>query len=93
MPLERVVQIHVAGHFHEEPPVRNADGTYTNGFIIDTHSEPVRDEVYDLLDWTLQRTGRVPVLLERDDDFPPFEELLGEVNRLDAIWRKAPVKP
>ena len=82
MPLDRVVQIHVAGHFHEEPD-----------FIIDTHSEPVRDEVYELLDWTLQRTGRVPVLLERDDDFPPFEELLGEVKRLDAIWQKAPVKP
>jgi uncharacterized protein (UPF0276 family) len=82
MPLDRVVQIHVAGHFHEEPD-----------FIIDTHSEPVRDEVFDLLDWTLQRTGRVPVLLERDDDFPPFEDLIAEVKRLDAIWRKAPVKP
>jgi len=79
MPLDRVVQIHVAGHFYEDPD-----------FIIDTHSEPVRDEVYSLLEWTLQRTGKVPILLERDDDFPPFEELLAEVKRLDAIWKSAP---
>lgn len=79
MPLDRVVQIHVAGHWYEEP-----------SFIIDTHSEPVREEVYELLAFTLERTGKVPVLLERDDDFPPFEELYAEIERLDAIWRAAP---
>jgi uncharacterized protein (UPF0276 family) len=79
MPLDQVVQIHVAGHWYEEPD-----------FIIDTHSESVCDEVYDLLAWTLERTGRVPILLERDDEFPPFEELYAEIVRLDALWRAAP---
>jgi len=79
MPLDQVVQIHVAGHWYEEPD-----------FIIDTHSEPVCDGVYDLLAYTLERTGKVPVLLERDDDFPAFDELLSEVRRLHEIWRKAP---
>lgn len=79
MPLDRVVQIHVAGHYYEEPD-----------FIIDTHAEPLCDDVYDLLAWTLERTGRVPILLERDDDFPPFDELYAEVERLDRIWRAAP---
>jgi uncharacterized protein (UPF0276 family) len=88
MPLDRVVQIHVAGHFYEEPP----SPELPRGFIIDTHSEPVRDEVYELLAWTLERTGRVPVLLERDDDFPTFDELYAEVERLDAIWQAAPPK-
>ena len=86
MPLDRVVQIHVAGHFYEEPP----SPELPRGFIIDTHSEPVRDEVYALLAWTLERTGRVPVLLERDDDFPTFDELYGEVERLHEIWKAAP---
>lgn len=81
MPLDQVVQIHVAGHYYEEPD-----------FIIDTHAEPMVDEVYDLLAWTLERTGRVPVLLERDDDFPPFDELYAEVERLDRIWQAAPVR-
>ena len=88
MPLDRVVQIHVAGHFYEEPKTAERP----RGFIIDTHSEPVRDEVYDLLSWTLDRTGRVPVLLERDDEFPTFDELYGEVERLAAIWEAAPKK-
>jgi uncharacterized protein (UPF0276 family) len=78
MPAARVVQIHVAGHH-----VRS------DQLIIDTHGEPVRDEVYELLEYTLRRVGRVPVLLERDQNFPPFEELVAEVRRLDAIYRRA----
>jgi uncharacterized protein (UPF0276 family) len=57
--------------------------------IIDTHGEPVRDEVYDLLEYTLRRVGPVPVLLERDQNFPPFAELCAEVERLDAIYARA----
>jgi len=78
MPKERVVQIHIAGHH-----VRD------DALIIDTHGEPVRDEVYDLLEHTLRRVGKVPVLLERDQNFPPFEELVAEVKRLDEIYRRA----
>ena len=78
MPLQRVVQIHVAGH-----TVRD------DALIIDTHGEAVREEVYELLEYTLQRAGRVPVLLERDQNFPPFEELVAEVVRLDEIYRRA----
>lgn len=78
MPMERVVQIHVAGHF-----------TRDDGLIIDTHGEAVRDEVYELLEYTLGKTGPVPVLLERDQNFPPFEELVAEVKRLHAIYCRA----
>ncbi|MGD8858773.1 MAG: DUF692 domain-containing protein [Myxococcales bacterium] len=78
IPMDRVVQIHVAGHM-----VRDDD------LIIDTHGEAIRDEVYDLLEHTLRLSGPVPVLLERDQNFPPFEELVAEVRRLDAIYRRA----
>lgn len=74
MPADRVVQIHVAGHF-----------TGADGFRLDTHGEPVCEEVYDLLAFALSRTGRVPVLLERDGGYPPFAELAAEVERLDMI--------
>ena len=77
MPLARVVQIHVAGHEQAER------------LLVDTHAQPVRDEVYELLAWTLERMGPVPVLLERDDNFPPWEELCAEIRRLDAIVRGA----
>jgi uncharacterized protein len=78
MPLDRVVQIHVAGHDDSD-----------RRLIIDTHAEPLKDEVYDLLAFTLARTGPVPVLLERDDKFPPWSELCAEIRRLDGILRAA----
>ena len=74
VPAERVVQLHVAGHF-----VR------TDGLIIDTHAEPVCEGVYTLLEHTLAHVGEVPILLERDGNYPAFSTLLDEVRRLDAI--------
>lgn len=78
IPVERVVQIHVAGHFLRDDGVR-----------IDTHGEPVPDAVYELLDYTLRKTGPVPVLLERDNNVPPLDELLAEVDELWTIYRRA----
>ncbi len=78
IPAERVVQIHVAGHL-----------TKKDGQIIDTHGEPICEGVYDLLDYTLERIGPTPVLLERDGNFPPLEELLGELSRLRTIYDRA----
>jgi uncharacterized protein (UPF0276 family) len=78
IPKDRVVQIHVAGHF-----VR------PDGLIIDTHAEPVRDEVKDLLAHALTRLGGVPVLLERDGNYPPFGELMAEVASLSEIYDRS----
>lgn len=79
LPLERVVQLHIAGHF-----VR------ADGLRIDTHAEPVCEEVFALFDYTMRKLRRpLPVLLERDDNFPAFGELVGEVERLAAIYERA----
>ena len=78
IPMERVVQIHVAGHFVRDDGIR-----------IDTHGEPVPDAVYELLDYTLRKKGPVPVLLERDNNIPPLDELLAEVDELWTIYRSA----
>ena len=78
LPLERVVEIHVAGH--SQSPT---------GLVIDTHGTPVIDPVYELLEFTLVKTGPVPVLLERDNDVPPLAELMTEIARLKRVYRKA----
>lgn len=79
LPLERVVQLHVAGHLLRKDGVR-----------IDTHAEPICDGVYELFAYTMQKLARpVPVLLERDDNFPPFSELVAEIERLDRIYQAA----
>lgn len=78
LPLERVRQIHVAGHTRTD-----------SGLILDTHGAPVVDPVIELLTWTLERTGPVPVLLERDNQVPELAELLDEVSRLSAAYARA----
>jgi uncharacterized protein (UPF0276 family) len=78
LPLSRVVQLHVAGHYLRP-----------DGQRIDTHAEPICEEVFALFEYTLRKLARpLPVLLERDDNFPDFSELAAEIVRLDAIYRR-----
>ena len=81
IPLERVVEIHVAG------PERWGDAAAE--LLVDTHGAPVRAPVYELLAYVLERTGPVPVLLERDHNVPPLAALLEEVAALDVTYRAA----
>ena len=78
LPLERVVEIHVAGH-----------ETLDGGLLLDTHGEPVADAVLELLEWTIERAGPVPVLLERDNAVPDLSELLAELRVLREIRTRA----
>ena len=78
MPLDRVAQLHIAGH--------KKFGDLT----VDTHGADVIDPVIDLMQWTLARLGRpVPVLLERDNHIPDFDELLAERSRLQRAYDSA----
>lgn len=78
LPLARVRQIHVAGHTRSE-----------SGLVLDTHGDTVVDPVIELLEWTLERTGPMPVLLERDHNVPPLAELMAEVRSLSAAYSRA----
>jgi uncharacterized protein (UPF0276 family) len=88
-PLERVVQIHVAGHEWfavdeqglGDPTTPRSPGA----MIIDTHGAPVPDPVLTLLEAAVRRTGPVPIVLERDQHVPPLDTLLEEVARIAAI--------
>ncbi len=95
IPLARVVQIHVAGHdwFSEgtwqSVPVPQCREESIDALIVDTHGSDCCDEVLALLERTLEKTGPVPVLLERDQDVPPLDILLAEVAKIKAIWERA----
>ncbi|MEP7121269.1 MAG: DUF692 domain-containing protein [Byssovorax sp.] len=73
VPHARVVQIHLAGH------------TNYGKYIIDTHSAPVIDPVWDLYRQAIQRCGPVSTLVEWDDDIPPFAELCAEAEKARVI--------
>lgn len=69
LPLERVVQMHVAGH--SESAVIDAQGHAVTQ-LIDTHSGPVAPEVWALFEAAVRLGARAPVLLEWDADIPEF---------------------
>lgn len=73
IPAAAVRQIHLAGH--ED----NGD------HIIDTHDHPIVDPVWDLYAYTLARIGWVPTMIERDDNIPPLDELVAELDRARRI--------
>ena len=78
LPLDRVVQLHVAGH----------DRSEEHDLLIDTHGASTTETVLDLCAWVIARTGPLPVVLERDHRIPPLPELLSELARVEAAYAR-----
>ena len=68
MTAERVAQIHIAGH------------SKYRKYILDTHDHPVCEDVWSLYYETCRRFGSLSTMIERDANFPPFDELLAELD-------------
>jgi uncharacterized protein (UPF0276 family) len=73
IPGKRVQQIHIAGH--------EDHGDY----IIDTHDHPVTDPVWKLYADAVRRFGPVSTMIERDDNIPPLDELVAELEQARRI--------
>lgn len=78
LPLERTRQIHLAGHEPDE-----------HGVLLDRHGSPVADEVWALYHEAIRRVGNVPVLIEWDNDIPPLDRVLNEVETARSFQRAA----
>ncbi|MEU2432432.1 DUF692 domain-containing protein [Streptomyces sp. NPDC007861] len=84
LPVEAIAYVHVAG------------GVERDGVWHDTHAHPVPPAVLAILSELRSRTDPPGVLLERDDDFPPAEELAGElaaIRRILDLAAAAPASP
>jgi uncharacterized protein len=68
IPAHRVVQMHVAGHTDK--------GTH----LLDTHSDHVRAEVWQLYRRAVARCGPVATLVEWDQEIPSWEVLAKEAE-------------
>ena len=75
IPMERVLQIHLAGH------------TDHGDYVLDTHNDYVRDEVWEIYAKVWPLTGGVSTLLEWDDDFVSFEETWKEALKAKEFQR------
>lgn len=69
LPLERVLQIHLAGH--------SDYGTH----VLDTHDDYVCEEVWKIYGEVIAKTGPVSTLLEWDDRFVSFKDTCKEALR------------
>lgn len=81
LPLDRVRQIHLAGH---TPRGERGD------FIIDTHDRAVCDDVWDLYGQARAMIAQpVATMIERDDKIPPLPELLAELDQARSLASNA----
>ncbi len=78
LPGERIAYIHVAGHYDEAEDLK-----------VDTHGADVSAPVWALLESAYRRFGPRPTLLERDFNFPPFEELVAELGEVRSRLGRA----
>lgn len=82
LPAHAVQEFHLAGHVNNEVPTQDGGRTH---LLIDTHSRPVCDAVWQLYRQALQIIGPRPTIIEWDADLPPFEDLLGESAKADGF--------
>ncbi|HEX7362255.1 MAG TPA: DUF692 domain-containing protein [Bryobacteraceae bacterium] len=77
IPLERVVQVHIAGH--KETP----------GLIIDTHDRPMTKDVWDILSFVVARAPVKAVSLEWDSSYPAFSVIEHELACARSLYSHA----
>jgi hypothetical protein len=76
LPLERVVQLHFVG------------GHWQDGVLIDSHSRSTPSEVWQLIAEVVASVAVKGIVLERDENLPPFSELVNELERARSIGRQ-----
>lgn len=72
-PAGLVGEIHLAGHRPQQ------------GLVIDNHAAPVSVSLWLALDRAIRRFGRLPVLIEWDQDLPELSVLLAEARHAQTV--------
>lgn len=70
LPLDRVVQVHLAGHTLKPA-----------GYRLDTHDGPVIEEVWALYRRLIRSAGSLPTLIEWDEQIPELPRLVEEADK------------
>jgi hypothetical protein len=74
LPMEKVVHIHLAG------------GLTRRGKMIDTHSEVIGEEIWQLTEEVARLSSPKTVIVEHDTNFPLMDTLVDEVARGREIF-------
>jgi uncharacterized protein (UPF0276 family) len=81
-PLRHVGEIHLAGYFTTQDDAGHP-------LLIDAHDSPVRPSVLALYQRVIARAGRLPTLIEWDNDVPDWPTLFAEAQRADRCAEAA----
>jgi uncharacterized protein len=81
IPAERIGQIHLAGH------------TDRGSYLFDSHIGPVPDPVWQLYGRIVRRVGRVPSLVEWDEETPEYEVVVAESRKAAALEQREQAPP
>lgn len=77
IPLRRVVQLHFVGsHRHGER-------------LIDAHADKTGDEIWNVFREVCRRCDVRGAVLERDENFPPFSEIVEEIRIARSLFEKS----
>jgi len=77
IPVHSVQEVHLAGHTVKQ----FEDGE----ILIDTHNKVITEDVWQLYQSTVERFGKLPVLIEWDTDLPTLAVLVDEAQKADKI--------
>lgn len=69
----RIVQLHIVGY------------SQRGGRWHDSHREPIQDDLLELCRAVVEYAPVRTIIIERDDNFPPSQELARELTQLKAI--------
>lgn len=73
IPATRIQQFHLAGHSLNEH------------YIVDTHDADIIPEVWDIYRYAIQKYNPISCMIERDDNMPPLDDLLQELDMARQI--------
>lgn len=68
LPMDRVVQIHFVG------------SRKSHGRLIDAHADETDSEIWDVFKEVCERSDVKGAILERDENFPEFDAIIGELE-------------
>lgn len=70
LPREKIKYLHVSG-CHE-----------SSGMLVDSHSQPINKEVWDLLEYIKIKFPIEGVILERDINYESYNDVRADINKL-----------
>ncbi len=77
-PCDKVVQCHFVGYYTQKIGDKN--------WLIDGHAHYTNPEIWEILDYVIKNTSVKGLILERDENFPPFSNIIKELQQAREMF-------